>query len=52
MELLRVLDSSDVIRAEDEKLLIFTEHKDTPDSLSKRLEEKEVRTGYRARPLL
>ncbi len=39
-ELLKVLDSSDVIRAEDEKLLIFTEHKDTLKSLSKRLEEK------------
>lgn len=39
-ELLAVLDSSDVIRAEDEKLLIFTEHRDTMDSLAKRLEEK------------
>lgn len=39
-ELLGVLDSSDVIRAEDEKLLIFTEHKDTLDSLAQRLEEK------------
>jgi len=28
-ELLAVLDSSDVIRAEDEKLLIFTEHRET-----------------------
>jgi superfamily II DNA or RNA helicase len=39
-ELLAVLDSSDVIRAEDEKLLIFTEHRDTLNSLAKRLEEK------------
>jgi superfamily II DNA or RNA helicase len=39
-ELLDVLDSSDVIRAEDEKLLIFTEHRDTLNSLAKRLEEK------------
>jgi superfamily II DNA or RNA helicase len=39
-ELLAVLDSSDVIRAEDEKLLIFTEHRDTMKSLAKRLEEK------------
>jgi superfamily II DNA or RNA helicase len=39
-ELLAVLDSSDVIRAEDEKLLIFTEHRDTLNSLTKRLEEK------------
>jgi superfamily II DNA/RNA helicase len=40
LELLKVLDSSDVIRAEDEKLLIFTEYKDTMESLSKRLEDK------------
>ncbi len=39
-ELLSVLDSSDVIRADDEKLLIFTEHRDTLESLSRRLEEK------------
>ena len=39
-ELLAVLDSSDVIRADDEKLLIFTEHRDTLDSLASRLEEK------------
>lgn len=39
-ELLAVLDSSDVIRADEEKLLIFTEHKDTLNSLTKRLEEK------------
>jgi superfamily II DNA or RNA helicase len=39
-ELLRVLDSSDVIRADDEKLVIFTEHRDTLTSLQKRLEEK------------
>ncbi|MBI4302733.1 MAG: DEAD/DEAH box helicase, partial [Chloroflexi bacterium] len=32
-ELLKVLDSSDVIRSESEKLLIFTEHKDTLDRL-------------------
>ncbi len=39
-QLLDVLDSSDVIRESDEKLLLFTEHKDTLDSLTKRLEEK------------
>jgi superfamily II DNA or RNA helicase len=39
-ELLSVLDSSDVIRAEKEKLLIFTEHKDTLNSLARRLENK------------
>jgi superfamily II DNA or RNA helicase len=39
-ELLSVLDSSDVIRREDEKLVIFTEHKDTLDNLTKRLTEK------------
>lgn len=39
-ELLRVLDSSDVIRSDEEKLLIFTEHKDTLDSLTRRLEER------------
>lgn len=39
-ELLSVLDSSDVIRAEEEKLLIFTEHRDTLNSLTRRLEEK------------
>ena len=39
-ELLAVLDSSDVIRADDEKLLIFTEHRDTLDSLATRLEAK------------
>ena len=37
-ELLTVLDSSDVIRAEDEKLLIFTEHRDTLTRLTERLE--------------
>lgn len=40
LELLKVLDSSDVIRSDNEKLLIFTEHKDTLDSLTRRLEEK------------
>src|SRR5206468_3200321 len=40
LELLKVLDSSDVIRAESEKLLIFTEHKDTLTSLSNRLQDK------------
>ena len=39
-ELLDVLDSSDVIRADDEKLLIFTEHLDTLNSLVQRLEKK------------
>ena len=37
-ELLKVLDTSGVIRSENEKLLIFTEHKDTLDSLARRLE--------------
>jgi len=40
VELLRVLDSSDIIRSDDEKLLIFTEHKDTLNSLAKRLTDK------------
>lgn len=39
-ELLKVLDSSDVIRSEKEKLLIFTEHKDTLFSLKQRLENR------------
>jgi len=39
-ELLSVLDSSDVIRREDEKLVIFTEHKDTLDNLAERLKNK------------
>ncbi|MBI2193008.1 MAG: DUF3883 domain-containing protein [Planctomycetes bacterium] len=39
-ELLDVLDSSDVIRSDDEKLLIFTEHRDTLDSLTSRLQDK------------
>jgi len=39
-ELLTVLESSDVIRAEDEKLLIFTEYRATLDNLAKRLDEK------------
>jgi SNF2 family DNA or RNA helicase len=41
-ELLKVLDSSDVIRSERERLLIFTEHKDTLDNLAERLR----RRGY------
>lgn len=41
-ELLKVLDSSDVIRADEEKLLIFTEHRDTMTSLAERLQ----RMGY------
>jgi len=40
VELLSVLDSSDVIRRDDEKLLIFTEHKDTLDNLATRLTNK------------
>ncbi len=40
VELLRVLDSSDVIRADDEKLVIFTEHKDTLRSLEERLTKR------------
>ena len=39
-ELLKVLDSSDVIRSDREKLLIFTEHKDTLDNLADRLRRK------------
>ena len=39
-QLLDVLDSSDVIRSDDEKLLIFTEHRDTLESLAKRLEAR------------
>ncbi|HIE29752.1 TPA: DUF3883 domain-containing protein [Candidatus Poribacteria bacterium] len=36
-ELLKVLDNSDVMRSDEEKLIIFTEHKDTLDSLAERL---------------
>ena len=39
-ELLTVLDASDVIRSESEKLVIFTEHKDTLDNLTERLTHK------------
>lgn len=39
-ELLSVLDTSDVIRREDERLVIFTEHRDTLDSLEERLRQK------------
>lgn len=39
-ELLKVLDESDVIRSEEEKLVIFTEYRDTLESLQKRLEGK------------
>jgi len=39
-ELLDVLDSSDIIRDEKERLLIFTEHRDTLNSLAQRLEDK------------
>jgi len=39
-ELLKVLDSSDIIRRDDEKLVIFTEHKDTMDNLTQRLTNK------------
>ena len=39
-ELLKVLDSSDVIRREREKLVIFTEHKDTMDNLTQRLTQR------------
>jgi hypothetical protein len=39
-ELLRVLDSSDVIREEDEKLVLFTEHRDTMQSLHERLTKR------------
>lgn len=39
-QLLKVLDSSDVIRADDEKLVIFTEHRDTLINLTKRLTDK------------
>ncbi|MBM3332445.1 DUF3883 domain-containing protein, partial [candidate division WOR-3 bacterium] len=39
-ELLNVLDSTGVIKAEGEKLLIFTEHRDTMTKLAERLEAK------------
>ena len=39
-ELLKVLDSSDVIRNDHERLLIFTEHRDTLDNLTERLRHK------------
>jgi SNF2 family DNA or RNA helicase len=39
-ELLAVLDTSGVIRDEEEKLVIFTEHKDTMDNLAQRLTNK------------
>lgn len=39
-ELLGVLDQSDVIRREDEKLVIFTEHRDTMTSLAQRLTQR------------
>lgn len=39
-QLLRVLDESDIIRSEKEKLVIFTEHKDTLLSLQDRLSAK------------
>ena len=39
-ELKKLLDDSDVMRDEEEKLLIFTEHKDTLWSLVDRLEQK------------
>jgi len=39
-QLLSVLDSNDIIRKDDEKLVIFTEYRDTLDNLAKRLENK------------
>jgi len=39
-ELLSVLDSSNVIRNEDEMLVIFSEHRDTMDNLADRLTKK------------
>jgi superfamily II DNA or RNA helicase len=39
-ELLTVLDTSGVIRQEHEKLVIFTEHRDTLDNLKERLTNK------------
>lgn len=39
-ELLNVLDSSDIIRKDEEKLVIFTEHRDTLDNLTRRLRDK------------
>ena len=39
-ELLKVLDTSNVIRSDSEKLLIFSEHKDTLDNLADRLRRK------------
>jgi len=41
-ELLKVLEVSEIIRVEDEKLLIFTEHKDT----MRNLEERLTKRGY------
>ena len=40
IELLSVLDSSGIIRTDNERLLIFTEHVDTLNSLVQRLNEK------------
>jgi len=39
-ELLSVLDSNDIIRKDDEKLIIFTEYKDTLKKLAERLADK------------
>ena len=36
-ELMKVLDESDVMRSDEEKLIIFTEHKDTLNNLTERL---------------
>ena len=40
LQLLKVLDSSDVIRRDDGKLVIFTEHRDTLDNLAERLTKR------------
>lgn len=39
-QLLKVLDESDVIRDDDEKLVIFTEHRDTLNNLTERLRKR------------
>ena len=40
LQLLKVLDSSDIIRRDDGKLLIFTEHRDTLVNLADRLSKR------------
>lgn len=42
VELKKLLDESDIIRNEDGKLVIFTEHRDTLNNLKERLENKGI----------